>query len=174
MSGSFDLPDVDRFTAGTEGPPGQRVFFLQAVAGGQVVTLRLEKAQVAAMAQYLAEMLSDLPPPEPPELPRDLELVQPAVAEWVIGQIGVAFDETRDRMLIRTEELEVADEAVGMESADADTHVARFALTRPQVAAFVVQAAKLVAAGRPLCPLCRRPLDAEGHVCIKTNGHRAR
>ena len=39
----FDLPDVDRFTAGTVGPPGRRVFYLQAVAGGELVTRALEK-----------------------------------------------------------------------------------------------------------------------------------
>ncbi len=54
MGTSFDLPEPDRFTAGTVGPPGQRVFFLQASAEGHVVTLRLEKAQVAALAVYLA------------------------------------------------------------------------------------------------------------------------
>ncbi|MCI3949131.1 MAG: hypothetical protein K0R11_1065, partial [Acidimicrobiales bacterium] len=65
MGTSFDLPEPDRFTAGTVGPPGQRVFFLQADGGGQVVTLRLEKAQVAALAEYLAAVLADLPTPDP-------------------------------------------------------------------------------------------------------------
>ena len=54
---------------------------------------------------------------------------------------------------------------------DPDAGMARFSLTRGQVASFVVRAATLVAAGRPPCPLCGRPLDPEGHVCIKTNGH---
>ena len=52
---SFDLPDVDSFTAGTVGPAGQRTFFLQAVAGPQIVTLKVEKQQVAALADYLAD-----------------------------------------------------------------------------------------------------------------------
>jgi uncharacterized repeat protein (TIGR03847 family) len=172
MGESFDLPEPDRFTAGTVGPPGQRVFFLQASALGHVVTLRLEKAQVAALAEYLASVLADLPTPEPESLPEELELVQPVVAEWVVGQIGVVFDEDRDRMVVQAEELveEVPDEPEG----ELDRGVARFALTRAQVAGFVARAADLVAAGRPPCELCGRPKDPEGHMCIKTNGHRAR
>jgi uncharacterized repeat protein (TIGR03847 family) len=168
MGTSFDLPEPDRFTAGTVGPPGQRVFYLQAAAEGHVVTLRLEKAQVAALAEYLASVLADLAIPDATSLPAELELVEPVVAEWVVGQIGVVFDEDRDRMVVQAEEL------VEEEADDTDRGVARFALSRAQVAAFVGRAAELVAAGRPPCELCGRPKDPEGHMCIKTNGHRAR
>jgi uncharacterized repeat protein (TIGR03847 family) len=167
---SFDLSDPDRFTAGTVGPPGQRVFYLQGREGEQVVTLRLEKAQVAALAEYLASVLADLAMPEPESLPEDVGLVEPVVAEWVVGQIGVVFDEDRDRMLVQAEELVEEGEA----EVEVEQGVARFGLTRAQVAAFVAGAADLVAAGRPPCELCGRPKDPEGHMCIKTNGHRAR
>jgi uncharacterized repeat protein (TIGR03847 family) len=175
VTSSFDLSDVDRFSAGTLGPPGNRVFYLQAAAGGQVVTLRLEKAQVAALAGYLAELLADLPTPAPEEIPDHAELVEPVVAEWVVGQLGVAFDESRDRLVIRADEMvDETDEGTGSEADPPAGGSARFSLTRPQVAAFVVHAAALVVAGRPPCPLCRRPLDPEGHVCVKTNGHKPR
>jgi uncharacterized repeat protein (TIGR03847 family) len=169
---SFDLPEPDRFTTGTVGPPGQRVFFIQASEGGHVVTLRIEKAQVAALAEYLASVLADLATPEPESLPADLDLVAPVVAEWVVGQIGVVFDEDRDRMVVQAEEL--LEEDAEEPAEEPDRGVARFALTRAQVAAFVGRAAELVAAGRPACPLCGRPMDPAGHSCIKTNGHRAR
>lgn len=172
MSASFDLGDPDAFTAGTVGEPGQRVFYLQARSGTQVVTLRLEKAQVAALAEYLAELLSDLPTPEPSEIPHDLELVEPVVAEWTVGQIGVVFDETRDRMLVRADEIATVDEEGDALPDVSEGGVARFTLTRGQVAAFVLRAVTLVEAGRPPCPLCGRPLDPEGHMCIKTNGHK--
>lgn len=171
MSSSFDLPEVDRFTAGTVGEPGARVFYLQVAAGGQVVSLRLEKAQVAALAGYLAELLADLPTPSPEEIPEPAELVEPIVAEWVVGQLGVAFDEGRDRFVIRADEVVEDDEGAGVDVVGGGGS-ARFAVSRPQVAGFVVRAAALVVAGRPPCPLCRRPLDPEGHVCVKTNGHR--
>ena len=164
---TFDLPELDRFTAGTVGPPGQRVFFLQGAGGGEVVTLRLEKGQVAALAQYLAELLHDLPTPADDEVPTDLDLVEPVEEAWIVGQLGVVFDDGRDRMIVR------ADELPPDEDADETTlGMARFALTRGQVQAFVVHATRLVSSGRPPCPLCGRPIDPEGHMCIKTNGHK--
>jgi uncharacterized repeat protein (TIGR03847 family) len=168
----LEFSDPEVFTTGTIGEPGRRIFYLQARSGDQVLTLRLEKAQVAALAEYLAELLSDLPTPAPSEIPDDVELLEPVVAEWIVGQIGVVFDETRDRMLIRADEVATVDEE-GEPLPDVEGGgVARFALTRGQVAAFVVRAATLVASGRPPCPLCGRPLDPEGHMCIKTNGHK--
>jgi uncharacterized repeat protein (TIGR03847 family) len=166
----FDLPDVDRFTTGAVGPPGQRVFYLQAIAGGTVVTLRLEKQQVAALAQYFAELLHDLPSPDDADVPAELELVEPVEEAWTVGQLGVVFDETRDRMVVRADELRIEDE--GEEDEDATLGMARFGLTRGQVQAFVVRATQLVSSGRPPCPLCGRPIDPEGHMCIKTNGHK--
>jgi uncharacterized repeat protein (TIGR03847 family) len=38
--------------------------------------------------------------------------------------------------------------------------------------AFTKRALEVVAAGRPPCPLCGQPLDAEGHICVRLNGHR--
>jgi uncharacterized repeat protein (TIGR03847 family) len=164
----FDLPDVDRFTAGAVGEPGQRVFYLQAVAGSETVTVRCEKTQVAALGEYLAQLLADLPAPDVTSVPNDLELIAPIDPVWIAGQIGVVFDESRDRMVVRVDEMPVGD---GDEDDSATLGMLRVALTRAQVHGFVVRAATLVAAGRPPCPLCGRPIDPEGHMCIKTNGH---
>ena len=172
MTESFDLPELDRFTTGTIGPPGQRVFYLQASGSGRVVSLRLEKGQVAALTQYLAELLADLPAPLDDEVPDDTLLEEPVVAEWVVGSIGVVFDETRDRMLIRVDEIPVVDETGEPVDNEVEMGTARFALTRGQVAAFVAHAAGMVASGRPPCELCGRPTDPEGHMSIKTNGHK--
>ena len=43
----FDPPE--RFVAGTVGEPGQRTFFLQARSGARMVSVALEKQQVAAL-----------------------------------------------------------------------------------------------------------------------------
>ncbi|MEA2933330.1 MAG: hypothetical protein QOI56_2115 [Actinomycetota bacterium] len=162
MSSSFDLGPVDRLTVGTVGVPGHRVFYLQAAAGAQVVSLRLEKTQVAALVAYLTALLSDLPAPGP--LPDQMDLVEPVVAEWVVGALGVTYDETADRILVLAEELVEEDEE------GASTRVLA---TREQVAALAAHGAQVVAAGRPPCQLCGQPLDPEGHVCVRLNGHRS-
>ncbi len=164
MSSSFEMPEVDHLTTGAVGPPGQRVFYLQAGHGEQVVSLRLEKAQVAALVAYLAGMLADMPPPG--GIPSTgMDLVEPVVAEWVVGSLGVTYDEDADRVVILAEELVEEGE---------DGARARISATREQVAALSVRGAEAVSAGRPPCPLCGQPLDAEGHTCPRLNGHRER
>ena len=172
MSTSFELDDVDHLTTGTIGPPGQRVFYLQAAQGDQLVSLRLEKTLVAALVRYLGALLADLPPAGP--LPTDLGLREPVVAEWVVGGLGASYDEQADRVVLLAEEL-VGDEQVGEQllgEAEHEGAVARFGATREQIAAFAMHGAGVVEAGRPPCPLCGQPLDAEGHVCARLNGHR--
>ncbi len=176
----FDLDPVERFTAGAVGEPGHRVFYLQAAAGGDpAVSFKLEKAQVAALAGYFAQLLADLASPEPGDQPTDLELREPVLAEWVVGTIGVAYDETRGTFLVRLDELVESDEdddddREDDEDEDGDSAhgSARLVLTRGQAHAFVIRSAQLVSSGRPPCPLCGRPIDPEGHLCVKTNGHK--
>lgn len=161
MSSSFELEAVERITVGALGEPGLRTFFLQARQGVRLVTLKLEKSQVAALCTYVGELLQDLPRPD--HLPDDLELEEPAVAEWVIGTLGVTYSEEIDRFLLVAEQ--VGDE-------DDDLGEARFVVTREQMAALAIRGTQLVAAGRPPCPLCGYPLEPEGHQCPRTNGHR--
>ena len=190
MSTSFELDAVDHLTTGTIGPPGQRVFYLQAAQGAQLVSLRLEKTLVAALVRYLGALLADLPPAGP--LPTDLALREPVVTEWVVGGLGASYDEQADRVVLLAEELvgveppgeselddprlddprldELLDESLLGEVQEGA--VARFGATREQVAAFAMHGAGVVEAGRPPCPLCGQPLDAEGHVCARLNGHR--
>jgi uncharacterized repeat protein (TIGR03847 family) len=45
----------------------------------------------------------------------------------------------------------------------------RIGLTRGQVEAFIDGARRIIEGGRPLCRLCGRPMDAEGHACPRWN-----
>lgn len=168
MSSSFDLHNVERITVGAVGEPGHRVFYLQARQGPELVTLKLEKSQVAALSTYLGELLQDLPRPD--HLPDDLELEEPAVPEWTVGSLGITYSEETDRFLLVVEEL-TADDGEG-EGEGGEAGDARFVVTREQMAALAIRGTQLVQAGRPPCPLCGYPLDAKGHACPRTNGHR--
>lgn len=164
MSTSFRFDEPQVFTAGAVGEPGARTFFLQAVEAGQVVSLKCEKQQVGALAEYLATLLGDLPPVETTLDPGRLELVTPVLAEWAAGSMGVAYDEDDQRFVIVIDELVADDETE-------TPGVARFRITAEQVAAFVPHAEQLVGSGRPPCPLCGRPMNPDGHVCPRSNGH---
>jgi uncharacterized repeat protein (TIGR03847 family) len=177
VTSSFDFDAPDHFTAGAVGPPGHRVFFLQARQAGEVATLRLEKQQVAALGDYLAGILADLPDAQVE--PSDVELLEPAIEEWVVGALAVAYEKDDDRVLLVAEELvlepddgegEEIDELDALIGADVEEPAtARFRLTRGQVLAFIRHAAELVTSGRPLCRLCGKPIDPDGHACPRLN-----
>ena len=156
-----DFDEPSSFTAGTVGPPGQRVFFLQACLHGETTSVRLEKQQVSALAEYLAGMLHDLPAPA--EVPPAPELSDPDEDEsWIVGNIGVAYDNDRDRIVIVAEELVEEGEEEGADRL-------RIAITRAQVRAFIERAGDLMAGGRPPCRLCGAPMDPTGHACPRAN-----
>jgi uncharacterized repeat protein (TIGR03847 family) len=169
---SFDLPDPDVFTAGTVGPPGQRAFYLQARDGDLVITVRCEKQQVAALADYFEGLLDDLEPVTYSPIADDLDLIEPVQELWTVGPIGVAYDEPDDRIVVVLEELvaeepEPEDDAVEEDDDDGDT--VRVRLNRAQVSSFVQHSRELVAAGRPACRFCGLPVDPAGHPCPRMN-----
>ncbi len=168
MSRSFELPEAQWATVGAVGQPGQRTFYIQARQDEQLMTLKLEKQQVAAISQFLAEILADLPAPETEPQPGSETLVEPVLAEWPVGTLQLAYDSSTDRIVILAEEIGVDEE----DESDPDRGVARIGITRSSAALIVQVGAELVTAGRPTCSLCGRPMDPEGHSCPRTNGHK--
>ena len=53
----MDLGPVDRITADAIGEPGARVFYIQARAGVELVTVIVEKQQVQLLAASVLELL---------------------------------------------------------------------------------------------------------------------
>ena len=103
---TFDSPD--RFVAGTVGEPGGRTFFLQAKKGGEVVSVVLEKTQVAVLAQQLDALLDILadrgvesvPAEADPETTDDAPLGEPLVEAFRVGAMALAWDGDTDRVVI--------------------------------------------------------------------------
>ena len=158
MSESFHFEAVEMLTVGTLGPKGQRVFYLQCRAEGELVSLKFEKQQAAALAEYLDRVMGQLPEADEGEPPADLDMREPVVEAWTIGSMGIAYDEHADRVILVAEEL--------VEDEDTAGASARFALSRAQVSALVARARAVVASGRPPCPYCLRPLEpSNGDWC---------
>jgi uncharacterized repeat protein (TIGR03847 family) len=180
VSESFDLETPDHFTAGAIGPAGQRVFYLQGREGGVVVTLKAEKEQVNALADYLAGLLEKLAD-APSAVPGTGTLLEPVDPLWTVGSLGVDYEQDKSRIVIVAHELverdeddedaSVADAAEVAEDAEDEGAAARFHITPVQAATFVARARALVTAGRPICPMCSQPKDPAGHACPRSNGH---
>ena len=167
---NIELHMVNRITIGTVGPPGQRVFLLQAADAIDTVTLKLEKEQARALAHATTELLENLDDEYPAEEPSvdtplsaDIMLHNPLEPLFAIGQIGLGYDRDRNMVVLAVQEalFDVAE----------DPSTARFWVTRTQLRSLGKLALEMVEQGRPICPLCGRSIDAEGHFCPQRNGH---
>ncbi|WP_306371246.1 DUF3090 domain-containing protein [Nocardiopsis sp. CC223A] len=184
----FQFNPPERFITGTVGQPGERTFFLQAVGEGRVTSVVLEKAQVEALATRIEELLEEVhrrfgAPPDDNAVPEDEgPLEQPIEQDFRVGTLALAWDAEASRVIVEAQEIdETATEEfaedeeeleVFTEEGPAHRDVLRVYLTPGEARAFAGRALKVVAAGRPDCPLCGRPLDPAGHICVRQNGYR--
>ena len=170
-----ELDPVTRLTADAIGEPGQRVFYLQAASGAEQVTLLLEKEQVRVLAERVLAWLPELAA-ERPEDPEErvqaetqpLDLMEPLMPEFRVGELSLAYDPERDRVAVTASELVVPEPG----QPPPEPRQVRLWVTRPQLRVLARHGAAVVARGRPPCPLCGNPLDPSGHVCPTLNGHR--
>lgn len=166
---TYDLEAVQRITAGAVGPPGQRVFYVQARRGNRLISLLAEKEQVRALADAVSQLLDDLAEKNPALSTSDdilvtnMNLEEPLEPEFRIGQMGLGYDAERDMVVLVVQGV--------AEQSDQEPATARFSATRLQMRALSMHASQVVAAGRPICGNCGRPIDPSGHFCPQRNGH---
>ncbi|ASN20237.1 DUF3090 domain-containing protein [Arthrobacter sp. YN] len=168
----------DRVVVGTIGLPGSRTFYLQVRAGKQIVSIALEKQQSAQLAEKIDEILDQLitvqgnPFSVPTSTPIELVDNDPLEAvdeQFRAGAMSLGWDPTTAQVVI---------EAYPIAEVDADdndeplveegTIEAEMLLVRMPVGtarAFAKRTREIVGAGRPTCPLCGYPMDADGHSC---------
>jgi uncharacterized repeat protein (TIGR03847 family) len=178
---SYDPPD--RFVAGTVGQPGQRTFYLQASSAGRVTSVVIEKFQVSLLAERIDELLDEVlrrtggqgavPAAAPAGLADDDPLDLPLTEDFRVGAIALAWDGEDERVVIEAqEETETPLEPLAEEVPENGPAVLRVRLSPAAARAFSKRALQIVSQGRPPCSLCGLPLDAEGHICPRQNGHR--
>jgi uncharacterized repeat protein (TIGR03847 family) len=173
----------ERFVAGTVGEPGDRSFYLQAVEEARTVSVLLEKQQVSVLADRIAALLAEVVRRFGSELGEEEgggtdtdPLAVPLEEEVRVGTMGLGWD--ADSRSIVVELLAVSeeeiDESVVLDDTEEGPDAVRVFLSPPQAKAFAERAERVVSAGRPPCPLCAEPLDAEGHICVRLNGYHER
>ncbi len=183
----FDPPE--RFVAGTVGPPGARTFFLQARSGARVVSVALEKQQVAALAERMDELLDEVMSSElneamiPAVAPLGLEdnepLEQPIEEEFRAGTMTLSWDPADERVVVEvfpfTEAAVLSPDQVDEEVEEPEPdEVFLVRLPAGAARAFVKRSEQVLEAGRPGCPFCGNPIDPDGHLCVRANGFRRR
>ena len=168
--------------AGTVGRPGDRTFFLQARDSQRVVSVVLEKVQVAVLADRLGDLLSELErsgvaagaaPAAGADVTRPLD--EPLNEAFRAGSLTLGWDGEAELVLVEARAQSEDGEAIDPDEDDDEDEdgpdLLRVRMTADAARSFVVRAARFVAAGRPPCPLCGAPLDPQGHICPRRNGH---
>lgn len=168
----FDWPD--RVVIGTIGLPGERTFYLQARAGTQLVSVALEKQQSALLAEKIDAILDELmsatgnpfsvPSSTPVELV-DNEPLEPVVEEFRAGMMGLGWDPSTVQFVVEAYPIVDTDD---VDQDAPEPEPAEKLLLRMPVGtarAFAKRTREVVGAGRPMCPLCGNPVDADGHTC---------
>jgi len=127
-------------------------------------------------------------------------LDEPLVELFRVGTLTIGWDPARELVVLEALAMTDEDDEVGDEEEDEDEEaddgaeddddegeefdlsdlvaddtegpdLLRVRLTPAAAAGFVERAGRVVAAGRPPCPLCGRPLDPQGHLCPRKNGY---
>jgi uncharacterized repeat protein (TIGR03847 family) len=169
----YDFAAVDAIDAESIGTPGKRTFRVRVLRGDDSASLWVEKQQLAGLGEAIPRLLEQLDTPDRhanaaadtvsgfPE--------QPTV-EFKVGRLALGYAAQEDRLVLIAHALEPEEEDDDDNDASAPTFTCRF--TREQARLLSNSCADAVAGGRPMCPLCHRPIDPEGHLCPRANGHR--
>jgi len=155
MNYRFDAPD--KVMVGTRGVVGNRLFLLQFRQERRLLILKVEKVQLAQLAQWIGQVVPTMG--RPGHLPDDFTLEPEYEADFAVGEITMAVDEERGVIELTLEDVE-------------EEHQVEVTLTKEWAGGLAIAITRLVEAGRPPCPLCGGPLDPRGHDCPRTNGHR--
>ncbi len=181
---STDMGPVNILGADAVGGPGQRRFRLYAQAGSRSAIMWMEKEQLNTLSLALDRALAQLtegkvlrtiaqagPKPETMEIPAGFP-TRPTY-ELQVGQIRIGYDQSRDLLVLIAAPIEILLER-GQEprALIREEESVSIFFTLQQAQTLTSSISVLVASGRPVCPLCNRPLDGGPHACAPQNGHR--
>ena len=168
----------DRVVVGTIGLPGARTFYLQVRTGKQIMSIALEKQQSALLAEKIDDILDQLitvegnpfsvPTSTPIELV-DNDQLEAVQEQFRTGAMSLGWDPTTAQVVIEAHPITDVDPDDNDESFEEDgANETEMLLVRMPVGtarAFAKRTREIVGAGRPACPLCGYPVDADGHIC---------
>jgi uncharacterized repeat protein (TIGR03847 family) len=127
---------------------------------------------------------ADVPPPVS-RASDNSPLDAPITEEFRVGTMTLAWDPSINRVVIElfsnvdqpepeeSSAEEPLDEPAQAADDEIDADEVIVVKISPAYARdFIARAQALVAAGRPACPFCLQPIDADGHICPRANGYR--
>jgi len=147
------------------GQPGNRRFRVLVQSAGRCASVWMEKQQLAGIGEWFDETIQRLdteqPGTEPDEEPGPIAAIYDV--EFTAGQIGLGYVEDERVFALQCFDLQ----------SSTSQPTFRCFVSRGQARVLSAKIARVVAAGRPICPLCAMPMEPEGHHCPRSNGHSA-
>ena len=145
------------------GDPGKRTFRLRIIgSNGEAVALWVDKQHIVALSVALEQTLSQLgykaetAPPSGQAFPPSSEI------EFHVGHMSMGFHEPDSTVVFVAYELtEESELSAGV----------KVRLSQEHCAALRQRLNDIIASGRPVCQLCGLPIDSDGHMCVRANGH---
>jgi uncharacterized repeat protein (TIGR03847 family) len=182
---SIDLGMVSTIGADAVGQPGQRRFRMFARSTRASAVMWMEKEHLNSLSLALDQFLALATEGEvlrtearagtslsrlkgmPPDFP-----LAPTY-DFQVGQMKLNYDEREETFVLNVTPLEMIvepgqDPLIEMHEDES----IQFAFTQQDAQELSNAITEVVAAGRPVCPLCGTPLDGGPHSCVKQNGHR--
>ena len=159
-----DLGAVEEIRAEALGVPGKRTFRLIVRAEHGSAVIGLEKEHLSALALAIQRLLRDVPEDRSRSAQPPKESSQEPSYDFRAASLGLAYEEREGTFSIL---------AYDRDDVGKDTPTVACSFTRARAEGLAEEALELVAAGRPICPLCERPIDPEGHMCTHANGYKA-
>ena len=163
----YHLGSVSQIEPKTFGEPGQRTFNLVLESGDARCTVWLEKEQLFQLGIYLQEVLESLSDTDKKREGRRREpgsAVQGVSLDFKAGQILLSHDQESNSFRL------LAYEREDKESSEETVSVG-FGISVGQAETVAQEALRICAAGRPRCFLCGLPINPDGHICPRSNGH---
>ena len=159
-----EFTNVSSLRAEAVGEPGRHTFRILADSGSSSAVIWLEKEQLFQLALSIHQILAAAPEESAQEgnAPTEREAPDQTRLDLKSGQMMLGHDGSGGLFTI---------DAHHEDDDEDDPAAIRLWAGRRQIAEFAEESLRVCAAGRPLCPLCGRPVDASGHTCPRTNGH---
>lgn len=177
---SFNFGRAELLDVEAVGRPGNRRFRLFARSAlGKTASLWMEREQMDALAQAMDQLLAQVSgrmvlrpeaqaaPPATSGVPADFPEF-PDV-DFQVGQLQLGYDEDDEQILLRARPLEIIEEGGELTAREDAEPLFAAALSTVRAARLSAHIAGVLNAGRPRCPLCGRPMEAN-HICEKQNG----
>lgn len=157
-----EFTSVSGLRAESVGEPGKRTFRIVVDSASSSASIWLEKEQLFQLALAIQQLIATLPKDHKSEgePPTHREAEALTRLDFKVAKLVLGHDGGRGLFIIDAHDPE-----------DGESATVRVWASVEQATKFSREALSVCASGRPLCPLCGRPIDSSGHRCARVNGH---